>query len=127
MGSPTLWPDAQRIAQVWLTDHVLGVDVWREADDGAPAPRVIVEHTGGTSDGLSREVDIEITAVATTVDELRSLTARVNAAMWALAADGNAHGYVDEVRETFGFTDDQKNSTERRAIATFTVVVRPQA
>ena len=127
MGRPTIWPDAQQLVYQWLTTRILGISTWTETDDTAGVPRIVVEQTATTSDGLERETDLELTVVATTLDELRSLTTRVNSAMWALAADGNDVGYVDEVREVFGFTDDSKNSMERRAIATFAVVVRPQA
>lgn len=127
MGRPTIWPDAQQLVYQWLTTRILGITTWTETDDTADAPRIVVEQTATTSDGLERETDLEVTVVATTLDELRALTTRVNSAMWALAADGNDVGYVDEVREVFGFADDSKNSMERRAIATFAVVVRPQA
>lgn len=127
MGRATIWPDAQQLVCQWLTARILGITTWTETDDDAPSPRIVVEQTGTNSDGLERETDLEVTVVASDLAELRALTTRVNSAMWALAADGNDVGYVDEVREVFGFTDDSKNSTERRAIATFAVVVRPQA
>lgn len=80
------------------------------------------------SDGLNREVDIELTAVASSLDALRSLTSDLTSAMWALAGSGTAAGYVDEVREEFGFGDEPSpNRGVRRAIATFSVVVRPSA
>lgn len=125
MRDPLIWPGVQQLVYSWLKTRVrLGVTGYTETDAESEVPRYVVEQTGGASDGLDREVDIELTAITGDLDSLRALSTRLAAAMWALAVSG----LVDEVRERFAFADDpHPNPSLRQARATFTVVVRPVA
>lgn len=130
MPSPLVkvWPDAEHLARDWVREHrpELADAVYsRDARDGPPT-RVVITRTGGGANDVDREVDVEVTAIAATREDCWALARDLEGLMWALATSGNAHGYVDEVRELFGFAEDPSDNDDAwRASATFTLIVRP--
>lgn len=122
-----VWPNVERAVVAWLTDRIAGMAIYTETDAGAnpPLPRLEVARVGGTGRGIEKDVDVEIVVHAATRNALWGLVAHVETAMAALAAAGDP--YVDDVVETFAFAADPTETSRRRATATYSLIVRPQA
>lgn len=121
------WINAERFVVAWLRERT-GLTVYTETDPDADQriPYLRVERVGGSRVDIDRRVEIEIEVHAADRAGMWADVAQVEAAMHALAANGRATGYVDDVEETFSFASDPlPNRATRRAVATFTLVVRP--
>ncbi|MCR1983518.1 hypothetical protein NSA53_14880 [Cellulosimicrobium cellulans] len=132
------WPDAEKLGVRWLETHVPTTDVagqtrevstWRAGEIGPNEEQLVpflsVERVGGIGRDIDRDVDLEIGAWAPDRASLWPLVQRIEVAMRALAANGSEQ-YVDDVAETFAFAlDPYPNQSVRRAIATYTLTVRP--
>jgi len=135
--APGSWPDVERLVARWLTQRV-GLSVWgvtneldvyRSGEIGTgeqdKVPFLSVERVGGTGRDVDRDVDVELGVWTSDRASLWPLVQRVEVAMRALAANGPGE-YVDDVTETFTFAyDPYPNQSVRRAIATYTLTVRP--
>ena len=134
---PGSWPDVERLVARWLTQRV-GLSVWgvtneldvyRSGEIGTgeqdKVPFLSVERVGGIGRDVDRDVDVEVGVWTADRASLWPLVQRVEVAMRALAANGSGE-YVDDVAETFTFArDPYPNQSVRRAIATYTLTVRP--
>jgi hypothetical protein len=133
------WPDVERLVARWLTatiglstyGHEHNLDVYRGGevgdDEQGRVPFLTVERTGGVGRAIDKDVDIEIGVWTPDRATLWPLVQRVETALEALAASGDGE-YVDDVTEAFGFAyDPYPNQSVRRAIATYTLTVRPLA
>ena len=132
------WPDVELLGVRWLEAHVSTttidgqdreVSTWRAGEIGPNEEKLVpflsVERVGGTGTDIDRDVDLEIGAWAPDRTSLWPLVQRVEVAMRALAANGSTQ-YVDDVAEAFAFAlDPYPNQSVRRAIATYTLTVRP--
>lgn len=124
------WPNVERELRFWLVAHLdVGRAVYSETTTKVPPRYVTVERAGGRGDGpLDKLVAVEI-GVHTdgTRDDMWDMARDVESAMAALAANGTPGMYVDEVDETFAFANDPPpDPSRRRAIATYTLTVRPR-
>lgn len=130
MGEPTLrWGNVERAVVAYLKPLV-GVEVLTETASSPGATTggeyLTVNRVGGTTEWISKDVDIEVTVNAPARGRMWDLAADVESAMWALAAHAAGDLYVDDVAEAFGFADDPPPAQGiRRAIATYTLTVRP--
>lgn len=115
----------------WLSTHTTAV-VYTETDQNLVAVArakgvILVQRSGGSTAVISKDVDVEVWVFAGTRAEMWALAADVESAMFDLAADGAAEGYVDDVVEAFGFSQEPySNTSVRRATATYQITVRPQ-
>ena len=121
------WANVEKAMVTYL--QKLDVSVYTETTGTMPSRYIRVERAGGSAVWISRDVDIEIRAVAETRSALWDLVADIETAMEALAANESAPGvYIDDVEVTFGFAwDPPDNQSIRAAIGTFTLTVRPAA
>ena len=132
------WPNVERVAIAWLgaffEPRAPGVSIYSEIAQGDDATKrgdhLTVERVGGGSVWISKDVDVEVAVHASQRARMWDLVAVVEAAMYYLAANGDPLGdppfYVDDVTESFGFRyDPHPNQSLRRAIATYTLTVRP--
>lgn len=129
MSAPALrWPNVERavIGYLRLAANVL---VYSETPPSSlPSRYLVVTRVGGRGGVLTdRTVDVEVLACTHgSRSDLWDLVADVESAMYALAAHAADGVYVDDVAETFGFADDPIDDQDvRRAVATFTLTVRP--
>lgn len=131
MAEPLRWPNVERATIAWLRAWL--PDMWVVSElpaNDPPRECVTVERVGGGSGGISKDVDVEIAVHAADRARMWDLVGAVEGAMHALAANGDPRGdppfYVDDVDETFAFRNDpHPNQTVRRALATYTLTVRP--
>lgn len=122
------WANVERLVRAWLLPRVAPVDdVLTETRTDVSGTLVVLERTGGSGRWIERDVDVELTAVAAARGALWSLVARCERAMFNLAGNGNEHGFVDDVVETFGFAaiPPPPNGDVRRATATYSLTLRP--
>ncbi len=125
------WPNVERAAVAWLRSRVDGAPVFTELPQNHPPGEfVTVERTGGASRWIQKDVDVEVAVHAGSRARMWELAGLVESAMWALDASGDPHGdppfYIDEVDNRFVFgSDPHPNVALRRAMATFTLTVRP--
>ena len=121
------WANVEKAMVSYL--RKLNVSVYTETTGAMPARYIRVERVGGSAEWISRDIDIEIRAVAETRSALWDLVADIETAMYDLATQEAASGvYVDEVTTTFGFAwDPPTNQKICAAIGTFTLTVRPAA
>lgn len=135
------WPNVERELRFWVGAHVpvglslilteTTVDLDRllaEHGEEARGRYVTLERAGGRSDGpLDKLVAVEVAVHAADRGDMWELARDVESAMAALAANGTPGMYVDEVEETFSFASDPPpDQSRRRAIATYTLTVRPR-
>jgi hypothetical protein len=132
--APGHHPDTERLLATWLAHHV-GLDVYATGeippDEHTLAPFLSVARLGGTGTlgavGIDKDIDHEVIAWTPDRATLWPLVRRVEAAMAELAANG-LDEYVDDVTESFAFgLDDYPNKDLRRALATYTLTVRPSS
>lgn len=126
MAEKTLrWANIEKAVRKYLTG-LLSVVVWAETGNDPGAEYVNVERIGGTSEWINRSVDVQVSVVAASRGRMWFLAADVESAMWSLAAHAGGGVYFDDVAEAFGFAFDPPDSQGvRRAIATYTLTVRP--
>ncbi|MFJ2518653.1 hypothetical protein ACIOWF_06745 [Cellulosimicrobium cellulans] len=124
------WPNVEREVRFWLVAHldVGAAGVLTETSTTVPDRYVTLERVGGRSDGpLDKLVTVEVAVHAATRGDMWDLARDVEFAMAALATNGTPGMYVDEVEETFSFASDPPpDQSRRRAIATYTLTVRPR-
>jgi hypothetical protein len=129
------WPNVERHTVAWLkakTGHYVATETNEDLEQHLPAHTVT--RVGGApvrdSSGLTRLFLVEVetaTAKSAPRGDLWDAAATVASAMWALAANGTADWYVDEVTETFPAAIlDDRNDGVRRASATYGLAVRPR-
>lgn len=123
-----VWANLERLVLAWLQARADATG-YTEVPTDAALPRFTIEQSGGRGSGwIDKAVDVEVKAIAETRAQMWALAGRLDSAMRDLASNGNGEGYVDDVEETFAFTPDpHPNSDLRRAIATYTLTVRPRA
>lgn len=122
-----LWPNVERAVVAWLSART-SLPTYTETDTAPslPVERLMVARVGGAGRGIEKDVDVEVEVYAATRGRMWALAGAVESAMFALAANGDP--YVDDVVEAFGFAvDPHPSAAVRRAAATYTVTVRPQA
>ena len=121
------WANVEKAMVTYL--RKLNVSVYTETTGVMPARYIRVERVGGSAEWISRDIDIEIRAVAETRSALWDLVADIETAMYDLATQEAASGvYVDDVTVAFGFAwDPPANQNICAAIGTFTLTVRPAA
>ena len=125
------WANVERGTLAWLRAR-LERPGYTEVPADPPEEYFTVERTGGGGRWLDKDVDVEVSVHAMSRPAMWAFAAAVESAMWALAANGDPQGdppfYVDDVGETFAFAvDPHPNAERRRATATYTLTVRPQA
>lgn len=124
------WANAEREVRAWLVPRlsVGSAGVVTETTTTVPEKYVKVERAGGRGDGpLDKLVQIEVAVHARTRGDMWALVGEVETAFAALTTNGTPGMYVDEVEETFAFAADPMPSQDvRRAIATYTLTVRPR-
>lgn len=120
------WPDVEAAARSYLAT-VTGRTVWTETPATASGTYLIVERTGGTSEHIHRDVDLEITAIAPTRAGVWQLAGDIEVAMFEAAASSLGNSvYCDDVHEVFGFAADPPDDPRvRKARATYQITVRP--
>lgn len=126
------WPRLERLAVAWLKTRTSALVVTRRPEELAAAVAerggvVQVQRAGG-ADGpsLDKQLAAEVLVFASERGELWDLVDVIESAMFDLAGDGNAEGYVDDVVESFAFADDpHPDPSLCAATGTFTITVRP--
>lgn len=128
MPSARVWPLVERETVRWLDQHLLAAVYTETPPTDLPAEYVTVEQAGGSEGAVDREYDIEIGVLATSRTRMWEVARLVESVMGRLAASGTPGMYVDDVTCRFVFrSDPPPNQDRRRAIATFTLTVRPRA
>ncbi len=119
------WPNVEKAMVAYLRS--LNVSVYTETRGVMPGRYLRIERVGGGAHWISRDVSIEIRAVAETRRALCDLVSGVESLMDALAANEAAPGiYIDDVATPFGIAwAPPDNQQICAAIGTFTLTVRP--
>lgn len=121
------WVNVERLVVAWLRQRT-GLTVYTETgtDADQQLPYLRVERVGGVGQGLDKQIEIEVEARAADRAGMWAAAGTVETAMHALAANGHPGGYVDDVTEIFAFASDpHPDRATRRAVATYTLVLRP--
>lgn len=126
MAERTLkWANVEKAVKAYL-GGLINVAVWTETGSDPGGEYITVERVGGNTEWISKHIDVEVTVTAATRARMWELAGDVESAMWSLAAHGGGGVYFDDVTEAFGFAfDPPDNQDVRRAIATYTLTVRP--
>ena len=121
------WANVEKAMVAYL--QKLNVSVYTETTGTMPSRYIRVERVGGSAEWISRDIDIEIRAVAETRSALWDLVADIETAMYDLSGQEATPGiYIDDVTVAFGFAwDPPANQNICAAIGTFTLTVRPTA
>ena len=121
------WANVEKAMVAYL--QKLNVSVYTETTGTMPSRYIRVERVGGSAEWISRDIDIEIRAVAETRSALWDLVADIETAMYDLSGQEATPGiYIDDVTVAFGFAwDPPANQNICAAIGTFTLTVRPAA
>lgn len=125
------WANVERLVVQWLSQRTTATVFTETSTDldkyALTTGAILVQRSGGSTAEISKDVDIEIWVYRGTRALMWDLAADVESVMADLAADATAEGYVDDVIEAFGFSQEPyANQSVRRATATYQLTVRPQ-
>lgn len=126
------WANVERLVVQWLRSRTTATVYTETGSDLDAVARaggaILVQRSGGSTAVISKDIDVELWVYAGTRAEMWALVARVESVMFDLAADATDEGYVDDVVEAFGFSQEPySNQAVRRATATYQLTVRPKA